>query len=108
MITLDFPALRNRLVKARNFQVELGGRSFLYTDTFDFGPPFGQIPVKALGDAAEHFARLTGGTATSQLAALLFGLTEQSRALDWYWPITSTFSPEGLADFDSFRQSIAE
>lgn len=108
MTTLDFAAQHNQPVKARNFQVELGGHTFLYTDTFDFGPPFGQIPVKHLGDSAERFARLTNNTATPQLAALLFGLTGQGRALDWYWPITNTFGPESLTEFDSLRDSIAQ
>lgn len=108
MTTLDFAAQRNKPVKARNFQVELGGHTFLYTDTFDFGEPFGLIPVKSIGDAAEHFARLTNNTATPQLAALLFGVTNQGRALDWYWPITNTFGPDSLAEFDALRDSIAE
>src|SRR5262249_15846709 len=108
MTTLDFAAQRNKPVKARNFQVELGGHTFLYTDTFDFGVPFGQIPVKDLGDAAEHFARLTNKTATPQLAALVFGLTGQGRALDWYWPITNAFGPDSLTEFDSLRDSIAQ
>ena len=106
MIALDFLAFRNRPVKAVSFGLEIAGRRFLFSETLDFGPPFGQVTVKALGEAAERFARLTDGTCAAQLAALLFGLTGRARALAWYFPITNVLGPVEREEFDQGRQSI--
>jgi hypothetical protein len=107
MISLDFIAHRNRPVQLRPFQIELGDRAILLSETLDFGKPIGVVEAGAIARAAEHFARLSEDTWAPQLAALLFDATESPRALDWYFPITNCLTRDQLAAFDSLRDEIA-
>jgi len=108
MPTLNFSTYRNRPLKILNYQLDFANRQFLFSEVLDFEPPFGSIQVSALGQAGERYNRLFNKTCAPQLAAVIFGLTEQPRALDWYFPIVNFLTPAEIERFDQFRASIAE
>lgn len=107
MISLHFARRCNRTIQLHTYQIELDHQRYLYSETLDFGQPFGTVQVQSIARAAEHIARLTGGTCRPQLAALLFNATGHPRALDWYFPITNMLPQTELSGFDLLRENIA-
>ena len=107
MLALNLTTHRNLPVQLHPFQIALGNRQLLFSETLDFGKPIGIVEVGAVARAAEHFARLSDNTCAPQLAALVFDAGGHPRALDWYFPITNFLTPDQLTDFDSLRDHIA-
>jgi hypothetical protein len=107
MIALDFTRHRNQPVQLHSNQLEIAHQRHPFSESFDFGPPFGRVPVEALARVAEHTARLTGNTGQPQLAGLVFSATGHPRALDWYFPITQLLTGDALSGFDRLREDIA-
>ncbi len=107
MLAINFTLQRNQNVRVFGYQLQLARQLVFLNDTLDFGPPFGSLPARRLAQAAEYYVRFTANTCAPQLAALVFGVTTQPRALDWYFPITNFLSDAELAQFDALRDSIA-
>lgn len=108
MPSLNFVQHRNKQVSLYPLEIEVGGIRIAHSQTVELGQPYGSVQASALAQAAENYARLSAGTCRPQLAALVYSLTNQPRAMDWYFPITRILSPEDLQRFDAFRSEIAE
>jgi Glucose-regulated metallo-peptidase M90 len=97
---LDFPfdRYRNRRATLVPQGLELDGQLLPPDEEIDFGAPVGAVPARELVHAAEAHARLTGAC-HAQIAALAYA-AGAPRALDWYFPLTSTLDTDELAGFD--------
>jgi hypothetical protein len=108
MPSINVALHRNKPVTLQPLEIEVGGVRIAHSQTVELGPPYGSIQAKALAQAMENYARLSANTCRPQLAALVYGLTGQARALDFYFPITRILTPETLLRFDAFRDGIAD
>lgn len=87
---MDFRTVQNSRVNLQNDFVEIAGQIYAGTDEVDAGE-IGKVSGAALSEAAKRYARLTNNAAVPQLAALVFDVTGDLRALDFYLPITRLF-----------------
>jgi hypothetical protein len=108
MPALNFAQHRNKQISLHPLEIEIGGVRVAHSQIVEFGQPYGSVQASALAQAVENYARLSANTCRPQLAALVYGLTGQPRAMDWYFPITRTLNSEVLMRFDAFRTGIAE
>ncbi len=72
----------------------------------DLGPPFGQLTARALAAAAARYDALTAGACSPQLAAVVYDLTGQPRALDPYHPLLRWLPAPEQAVFDQQRTAL--
>jgi hypothetical protein len=98
MVDAPFTRYRNQRVTNTPVGLELGGRTLGPDESLDFGDPVGVVPARDLTRAAEAHLRLTGGDCPAQLAALAYA-AGATRALDWYFPLTSALDDAEVADF---------
>jgi hypothetical protein len=108
MPSLNFAQQRNKQVNLHPLEIEIGGVCIAHSQMVELGQPYGSIQASTLAQTAENYGRLSANTCRPQLAALVYSLSGQPRAMDWYFPITRTLNPEDLLRFDAFRAEIAE
>ncbi|MFL5801643.1 MAG: zinc-dependent peptidase [Roseiflexaceae bacterium] len=98
MADFPFAHYRNRHVTITPNGLELDDRRLRLDETLEFGPPAGAVAMHDLARAAEAHTRLTGGACHAQIAALAFA-AGATRALDWYFPLSSALDPDEIDDF---------
>ncbi len=108
MIALNLNSHRNQPLTLHPLELQVGPTRLAQTQTIDFGQPIGTVQARDLAQASENYQRLSASTCHPQLAALVFGLTENPRAFDWYFPITRILNPDELTKFDTARAEISQ
>jgi hypothetical protein len=98
MAVIPFAHYRNKHITATPEGLSLDGRWLRPDETLDLGAPIGAVAARDLLHAAQAHTRLTGAACQAQLAALAFA-AGATRALDWYFPLTSALEPDEIDDF---------
>ena len=107
MANFDFEVMRHMQVEPTTNGVRIGGNIYALHETL-ICAGIGDISGSGLHDIATLYARLSNNSCHPQLAALVFDLTRNPRALDHYFPITRALNPQGLAAFDTLTAQIAQ
>jgi hypothetical protein len=97
MTDFSFVHYRNKRVASTPDGLDLDGRRLRLDEVLDFGAPVGAVAVRDLARAAKAHVRLIGGC-QAQLAALAFA-AGATRALDWYFPLSSALDSDEIDDF---------
>jgi hypothetical protein len=105
---IPFELFRTQPVKPADNQVVIGNHHLDLGDILDCQSLVDSVPVRAIAQAAEQYARLTGGHCSPQLAALVFAATGQVRALDHYFPILRRLSEAEIGNFYQVAHAIVQ
>jgi hypothetical protein len=104
MAGFNFRDVQNSRVNLQNEFAEVAGQVFGGADYIQFGE-IGNIPGGAIAQAARRYQEITRGGVNPQLAALVFDVTGDLRALDWYLAITNMLR-ENDAERRNFYSAI--
>lgn len=105
MSNFNFAGMRNAAISLNGSGLELAGQSFGPGESLEMGES-GLISVEQLARAARHYSDLTNSTVRPQLGALVFDVTSDLRALDFYFPITSMLKQQGENDRMQFYAAL--
>jgi len=103
---IDFSYSPHQRVRINGDHLEIGSYRVPLSENLECGSSIGAVPARSLAQVLENYARLTGGECQPQLAALIFEATRQSRALDFYFPITKMLTKRELTGFDQLMRQI--
>ncbi len=108
MPDFDYMQVRNAAVNLTPQGLEVGGRILNAFVPLDCGE-LGQVSVEQLAQAARYYQEFSEGSCRPQLAALVFDITGDFRALDFYFPITNGLhgNPQARQDFYEAIKYIA-
>jgi hypothetical protein len=108
MATVSYTQFRNSALNLSNGQIELAGNILSLNDYLDCDE-IGKVPVEELAQATRRYTELTDGNCRPQLAALVFDVIGDFRALDFYFPITNSLQadPNTHQDFYTGIRYIA-
>ncbi len=106
-MAMNFNAARNKPIRITSNQLEIGSHRFDIADTLNFEEPIRAVSALSIAHALNEFMRLTEGYYKPQFAALVFTVTNNFRALDWYFPITKMLNKTALDNFYQLVQDIA-
>ena len=102
MSNFNFLALRNKSFEVSGAGLQLDGQSLGPGQHLEAGP-LGLVSAEQLMGAARRYYDLTGGTVRVQVAALVFDVTADFRALDFYFPITNSLQDNDAAHQDFYN-----
>jgi hypothetical protein len=77
------------------------------SDSIDCGPEVGVVSYEAMAGEARRVADMTAGECQPQVAALVFAVTGNARALDHYFPLARVLAGAAREAFDEQRRAIA-
>src|SRR5689334_12838198 len=104
---LSFLQLRNQPVRIHRHHMQIGNTSFQSDEKLALEGLPGALSVQALLQAAEGFARLAHDHLPLQFGVLAFAATGNSRALDFYFPITQMLTEPEIDNFYQLTDSLA-
>jgi hypothetical protein len=93
MAIINYNQIRNTPLKLGGQGIDIAGNLINQLDELDCGE-IGIVKVKDLAQAAQYYLDFTEGTCRPQMAALVFDVTGDYRALDFYFPITSSLKSD--------------
>lgn len=99
---LDYAKLRNARAVLEGNSLKLGDERLEAGQSIDCAE-IGPVAGEELRRAARYYDDLTGGACRPQLAALVFDVTGDFRALDMYFPITNGLRSEEAARQDFYN-----
>jgi hypothetical protein len=106
-MSFDWAMHRRERFTAAGGQLRLGTLTLALDAQLDTGTEMGLIPVAAAGRLAADVAVLTAGECQPQLAALVYGLTANPRALDHYFPLARALAGPERDAFDDLLSFVA-
>jgi hypothetical protein len=106
-MTFDWLAHRRARFTAVAGQLHLGDLPIPLDAQLDAGPEIGLVPARAAARLAAEVAALTAGECHPQLAALVYAVTANPRALDHYFPLARVLIPPEREAFDDLVSFIA-
>ncbi len=98
---IEFNTQKNNSFDIVNNTLLIASQPVKPTDQINCGE-IGLVPGEALIGAARRYYDLTSRTCKPQLAALIFDITGDMRALDWYVPITRSLLGNEPARLDFY------
>jgi len=106
-MNINFRTYQNKSVRLTANHLQIDSQSIKVDNSLNFGELIGVVSAQSIAQATEKFAQLTDGHCNPQLAALIFDITNQFRALDWYFPVTKMLDASELDSFYDLVQRTA-
>jgi hypothetical protein len=102
MTQMDYNDIRNSSPGIVGQALQLAGRVFTPPEQIDCGE-IGPVSGRSLIEAGRRYDDLTNGNCHPQLAALVFDVTGDFRALDFYFPIVNSLKAEAATRQDFYN-----
>ncbi len=102
MTQLNYDDIRNSRPDLVGQALQVGGQLLQPQGNLDCGE-VGPVPVQAIMEAGQRYQALTKGSCAPQLAALVFDVTGDFRALDFYFPIVNSLKHDEAARQDFYN-----
>src|SRR6476661_7344855 len=99
---MDYNDIRNSRPSIVGQALQLAGKMLTPTGELEAGE-IGKISAQNLMDAGRRYDELTRGSCHPQLAALVFDVTGDFRALDFYFPIVNSLKHDEAARQDFYN-----
>jgi len=105
---IQFSQFRNQQAQLHHNYLVIGGHRLPFNEILNFGNSLGMVSVKSIAQALEQYTRLSRGECNPQFAVLIFTVTTNQRALDFYFPMTQMFTERESNSFYQFVESIVQ
>src|SRR4051812_774611 len=99
---MDYNDIRNNRPSIIGDALQVAGKAFNSLEDIDCGE-IGKVSSQAIMAAGRRYEELTRGSSHPQLAALVFDVTGDFRALDFYFPIVNSLKHDEAAREDFYN-----